>query len=66
MEESVAAHAPEQVIGALASRGEIRPLAHGAEHAPEHDAAAVDEKLIDQMSLARQVASLGLSARNSR
>jgi isoleucyl-tRNA synthetase len=32
---------------------------------PQFDQAAVDEKLIEQMALARQVASLGLSARNS-
>src|SRR3990172_1480689 len=32
---------------------------------PQADPAAVDETLLEQMSLARQVASLGLSARNS-
>ena len=32
---------------------------------PKHDAAAVDADLLDQMDLARQVASLGLGARNS-
>ena len=32
---------------------------------PQDDESVVDEKLIEQMELARQVASLGLSARNS-
>jgi len=32
---------------------------------PKLDQAAIDEKLLDQMELARQVASLGLAARNS-
>ncbi len=32
---------------------------------PQYDAAVVDEKLLEQMSVARQVASLGLAARNS-
>jgi isoleucyl-tRNA synthetase len=32
---------------------------------PQYDQAAIDQTLLDQMELARQVASLGLSARNS-
>ncbi len=32
---------------------------------PQYDAAAIDESLLEQMELARQVASLGLAARNS-
>ena len=32
---------------------------------PKHDAAAVDANLLEQMEVARQVASLGLGARNS-
>jgi len=46
----------------------VRPDAYGSVHHtawPQADASTFDESLIDQMALARQVASLGLSARNS-
>lgn len=44
------------------------PQAHLSVHHtrwPQYDAAAVDQGLLDEMALARQIASLGLSARNS-
>jgi isoleucyl-tRNA synthetase len=46
----------------------VRAEAYGSVHHtswPEVDPATVDDELVEQMSLARQVASLGLSARNS-
>ena len=46
----------------------VRPDAYESVHHtawPQADPAALDETLLEQMSLARQVASLGLSARNS-
>jgi isoleucyl-tRNA synthetase len=45
----------------------VFPQAHASVHHtlwPQQDAAAVDPALLDEMALARQVASLGLSARN--
>ena len=45
----------------------VHPQAYESVHHtawPAYDAAAVDEELLEQMALARQVASLGLSARN--
>jgi isoleucyl-tRNA synthetase len=45
----------------------IRPGAYGSVHHtswPEYDDEVMDEALLEQMALARQVASLGLSARN--
>jgi len=46
----------------------IRPAAYESVHHtawPQADPARVDEALLEQMALARQVASLGLSARNA-
>ena len=46
----------------------VRPEAYLSIHHttwPTADLACVDEKMLDQMALARQVASLGLSARNT-
>ncbi len=46
----------------------VRPQAYLSVHHtswPQADAAAVDDTLLNQMSLARQIASLGLGARNS-
>lgn len=47
---------------------QVQPCALGSVHhtlLPEQDAAAMDRSLLDQMALARQVASLGLAARNA-
>ncbi|UCH59392.1 MAG: isoleucine--tRNA ligase, partial [Anaerolineales bacterium] len=46
----------------------VRPTAYESVHHtawPQADASAVDSSLLEQMELARQVASLGLSARNA-
>jgi isoleucyl-tRNA synthetase len=46
----------------------VRPQAYESVHHtawPQSDAAAIDEQLLEEMELARQVASLGLSARNA-
>ena len=46
----------------------VQPGAQASVHHcewPQADAAAVDEKLLDQMALARRIASLGLGARGS-
>jgi isoleucyl-tRNA synthetase len=46
----------------------VQPASHLSVHHtawPQADLATVDESLLDQMALARQVASLGLSARNA-
>ncbi len=46
----------------------VYPQAYGSVHHcawPTADLAVVDDSLVDQMALARQIASLGLSARNS-
>ncbi|MBN1145820.1 MAG: isoleucine--tRNA ligase [Anaerolineales bacterium] len=45
----------------------VFPTAHSSVHHtlwPHYDPAAVDERLVEQMELARRIASLGLSARN--
>ena len=46
----------------------VRPMAYGSVHQtawPQVDAAVADDELLEQMTLARQAASLGLSARNA-
>jgi len=46
----------------------VMPKAHGSVHHcayPQADPGVIDEQLLGQMELARQIASLGLSARNS-
>jgi isoleucyl-tRNA synthetase len=46
----------------------VQPDAHGSVHHcdwPQADLSAIDEQLLDQMALARRIASLGLGARGS-